>query len=112
MKSKLPPSKNVIDRSRDTNTLAPHQGRKGSTTLYGKTESEHAADYAKWGKQRTKATLGAKNSFTPMVKGMESSVQRNKWKKAERGTDPKIPIPTSRPDPSKPHKRPKLTFGY
>lgn len=112
MKSKLPPSKNVIDRSRDSNTLPPHQGRKASTSLYGKSESDHAADYAKWGKQRVKDTLKGDNSFAPMVKGMDSSAQRNKCKKAERakGEAPKVPLPSPRPkdlgDPK--YKHPKV----
>lgn len=68
-------------------------------------EGIHQSDaraYDEWGSQRIKATLQTKNSpFTPMLKGMDKPSPKQ-------SANAKIPIPTERPDPTKPYTKPKV----
>lgn len=102
MKSSVPPSKNVEVRQRE------FPRPQGPIAVGG--NAIHAADQKAqeaWGKQRIKATLKSKdNDFAPMLKSMDKTA---KQLKTQPGAD--VPIPTSRPDPSVPYKKPNVWTG-
>lgn len=107
MKSSLPPSKNVEVRQRE------FPRPQGPIAVGG--NAIHAADQKKqeaWGKQRIKATLKSKdNSFAPMLKDMDKLPKQLAKDVASKGGADNVPMPTPRPDPSVPYKKPNVWTG-
>jgi hypothetical protein len=103
MKSTLPPSKNVEDRTGDTSVYAPHRNPASMRAVsLSRTNEIKAAEERDL--QRIK-DLGEKNPLRDSLKGMDTE-----YRKALKHPDKSkpIPIPTERPDPSKPYKRPTV----
>lgn len=108
MKSTLPPSKNVEDRSRDTSVFAPHSNPRGNAIINRSRLIEEVVSRLT---NSGNAQRAAGTSFEPMLAGMDKSYAQRK--KQKRDPDARIPIPTERPDPTVPYKRPTVfTNGW
>lgn len=101
MKSSLR-STNVQDKSRETSHKAPHRNPDTNPFLQ-RFLSDDAKAYQKAGDKVIKKTMADKgNPFRDALKGMDkSAIKFRASQKAEKAAR-KIPIPTPRPDNSKP----------
>lgn len=94
-------SKNVEDRSQESSTTAFKTDRT-KNPAYLRVKEQREKEYAQYGKEVIKKTLSDKgNPFRKMIKHMDKPQPKPK-KHAD------IPIPTERPDPSKPYEHPKV----
>lgn len=99
-------STNIEDRRGDTSVNAPHRNPASMRAVnLSRTNEIKAAEERD--RQRIK-DLGEKNPMRDSLKGMDTQ-----YRKALKHPDKRkpIPIPTERPDPSKPYKRPTV-FTY
>jgi len=103
MKSKLAPSKNVEVRPRTSAYDAPHANPRTNPFLEA-FRMEDAMNAKFDGMQTLKKAVKSKNAFSDMIKSMDKTPV-----KKVKGAN--IPIPTPRPDPSKPYKKPTV-FNY
>lgn len=94
-------SKNVEDRSRDTSTTAFKTDPDKNPALL-RIKQQREKEYTDYGEKVIKQTMSDKNNpFRKTLKHMDKP-------QSEPHPNSDIPIPTARPDPSVPYKRPKI----
>jgi hypothetical protein len=99
VKSNLPPSKNVEDRSSDTSSYAPHRN-PAENKIANESRAKEVAALARKGREDVK-DWGKKNPAYDALKAMDD------WEsKPEK--DANVPIPTERPDPNAPYVKPTV----
>lgn len=100
-------SKNVEDRSRESSGPAPRGGNPRKS--YAAAEMKERIKYQDWGTAKIRETMADKdNLFRPMITKMDHQIREAKLRPRK---NTKIPVPTARPDPKKPYKRPTV-FTY